>query len=187
MESMCGVMINMRAIVQIFPYHLGEYICRILRVSPFKYYTNILADTMKDDKPYDSIPNFTASDALRVTGIGRNQYIAVMQQAKSKLMWRMNKGLVRDLLPQMPIPPNPEKWWRVCVVNLGEVEYRTLSACEAEACRLAANYADGAPYKQLDPHAVLSLYSRGLVWFNIPIQMDDQVSIPPLEVWVKRC
>lgn len=168
---------------QIFPHHLGEYVCRVLRVTPFSYYKDILADSMRDDKPYDSIPNFTAADALKVVGVGRNQYISIMQQAKSKkLMWRMNKGLVKDLLPQLPIPQSPAPWWRVCVVNLGEVEYRTMSSGEAEVCRMAANYADGAPYSMLDAHAVLLLYTRGLVWYNIPISPDDQVSIPPLEV-----
>lgn len=100
-----------------------------------------------------------AADAVRILGIGRNEYIATMvqvggrvrmlghlsllatwqqvrrrastclwctdqtlqpsswcselhaicrcnPQAKSKkLMWRMNKGIVKDLLPQAPLPP----------------------------------------------------------------------------------
>jgi len=176
-----------RMLNRIFPYHLGEYICRVLRVSPFRYYKDILANSMKEDNPYDSIPNFTAADALKVVGVGRNEYIAIMQQAKSKrLMWRVNKGLVRDLLPERPRSVQPAAWWRVCVVNLGEVEFRTMSAAEAEVCRLAANYADGAPYKMLDPHAVFSLYTRELVWFNIPISPEDQVSIPPLEGFVSN-
>lgn len=142
---------------------------------------------MKEDNPYDSIPNFTAADALKVVGVGRNEYIAIMQQAKSKrLMWRVNKGLVRDLLPERPKSVQPAPWWRVCVVNLGEVEFRTMSVAEAEVCRLAANYADGAPYKILDPHAVFSLYMRELVWFNIHINPEDQVSIPPLEGFVSN-
>ena len=173
--------------MQIFPYHLGEYVCRVLRVSPFKYYKDILASNMKDDAPYDAIPNFTAADALKVVGVGRNEYIAIMQQAKSKrLMWRVNKGLVRDMLPELPKQQNPAPWWRVCVVNLGEVEYRTMSPTESQVCRLAANHADGAPYKMLDPVAVSSLYARGLVWFNVPIQPQDHISIPPLEGFVSN-
>lgn len=45
--------------VQLFPYHLCEYVCRVMRLSPFRYYVGILADTMREDMPYDSIPNFT--------------------------------------------------------------------------------------------------------------------------------
>jgi hypothetical protein len=42
-------------------------------------------------------------------------------QAKSKkLMWRMNKGFVRDLLPQEPLATQIDPWWIVHVVNLGE-------------------------------------------------------------------
>jgi hypothetical protein len=173
--------------MQIFPYHLGEYVCRVLRVSPFKYYKDILASNMKDDAPYDAIPNFTAADALKVVGVGRNEYIAIMQQAKSKrLLWRVNKGLVRDLLPELPKQQTPAPWWKVCVVNLGEVEYRTMSPTESQVCRLAANYADGAPYKMLDPVAVSSLYARGLIWFNVPIEPEDHISIPPLEGFVSN-
>ena len=173
--------------LQIFPYHLGEYICRILRVTPFKYYKDILASNMRDDAPYDAIPNFTAADALKVVGVGRNEYIDIMQRAKSKkLLWRVNKGLVRDFLPDLPKQLNPAPWWRVCVVNLGEVEYRTMSQAEAHACRLAANYADGVPYKLVDPSAVASLYVRGLVWFHVPIQPSDHISIPPLEGFVSN-
>lgn len=105
---------------RLFPYHLGEYCCRVLRCSPFAFYIDILADTMKDDKAYDFIPNFTAADIANTVGIGRNQYIAIMQQAKSKMLWRVNKGIVRDLLPEIPQTTRPRQpWWRVCVVNLG--------------------------------------------------------------------
>jgi hypothetical protein len=55
---------------QLYPYHLSEYICRIMRVTPFKYYINVLWDAMKEDKPYDSIPNFT----VRCVGVGGGKY-----------------------------------------------------------------------------------------------------------------
>lgn len=31
----------------------------MMRITPFRYYSNILYDAMKEDRPYDSIPNFT--------------------------------------------------------------------------------------------------------------------------------
>ena len=106
---------------RIFPYHLAEYICRVLRVSPFKYYRDVLADAMREDLPYDSIPNFTAADAVRVIGVGRNEYIATMVQAKSKkLLWRVNKGIVKDLLPQEPKTLDADPWWTVNLVNLSK-------------------------------------------------------------------
>ncbi|RZR93702.1 hypothetical protein BHM03_00022300 [Ensete ventricosum] len=37
------------------------------------------------EQPYDSIPNFSAADALRLTGIGRNEYIDIMNKCRSKV------------------------------------------------------------------------------------------------------
>ncbi|KAL0361776.1 UNVERIFIED_CONTAM: protein FAM91A1 [Sesamum radiatum] len=36
------------------------------------------------EQPYDSIPNFSAADALRLTGIGRNEFIDIMNKCRSK-------------------------------------------------------------------------------------------------------
>eukprot|EP00884_Botryococcus_braunii_P012984 jgi/Botrbrau1/21687/Bobra.43_1s0083.1 len=44
---------------RLFPYHLSEYICRVLRVSPFRYYCDLLYTVMREEKSYDQIPNFT--------------------------------------------------------------------------------------------------------------------------------
>lgn len=38
------------------------------------------------EQPYDSIPNFTAADALRLTGIGRNEFIDIMNKCRSKVV-----------------------------------------------------------------------------------------------------
>jgi hypothetical protein len=35
-------------------------------------------------------------------------------------MWRLNKGLARELLPAAPPDIRMEAWWRVAVVNVGE-------------------------------------------------------------------
>jgi hypothetical protein len=62
-----------------------------------------------------------AADMLRVTGIGRNEYIALMNACKAKkLLWRVNKGIARDLLPAAPLDIKMEPWWGVQVVNVGE-------------------------------------------------------------------
>lgn len=37
------------------------------------------------ENPYDSIPNFSAADALRLTGIGRNEFIDIMNKCRSKV------------------------------------------------------------------------------------------------------
>ena len=35
------------------------------------------------EKSYDTIPNFTAADALRETGVGRNEFINIMNKARA--------------------------------------------------------------------------------------------------------
>lgn len=47
------------ASAQIFPYHLSEYVCRVQRASPFKYYTDVLYLALREERSYDTIPNFT--------------------------------------------------------------------------------------------------------------------------------
>lgn len=51
---------------------------------------------------------------LRLLGIGRNQYIDLMNQCRSsrKLFRKKN---VRDLLPLLPSDIVIEPWWMVCV------------------------------------------------------------------------
>lgn len=50
MSGVCG---------QVFPYHLSHYACRVLRVSPFRYYSDVLMNSLKNEQAYDKIPNFT--------------------------------------------------------------------------------------------------------------------------------
>jgi hypothetical protein len=38
--------------LQLYPYHLADYICRVLRISPFRYYCDILFETMKNGNPF---------------------------------------------------------------------------------------------------------------------------------------
>jgi hypothetical protein len=37
------------------------------------------------EKSYDTIPNFTAADGVRLLGIGRNQFIDIMNQCRQKV------------------------------------------------------------------------------------------------------
>lgn len=38
------------------------------------------------EQPYDSIPNFSAADALRITDVGRNEFIDIMNKCRSKVL-----------------------------------------------------------------------------------------------------
>lgn len=62
-----------------------------------------------------------AADALRVTGIGRNEYIQIMNSCKGKkLLWRVNRAVAKEYLPTAPQEIKMEVWWSVSVVNVGE-------------------------------------------------------------------
>jgi hypothetical protein len=61
----------------LYPYHLIDVFASGLRILPFEYYLTILQNVMKEERSYDSIPNFVAADIYRLTGIGRNEFIEV--------------------------------------------------------------------------------------------------------------
>lgn len=68
---------------------------------------------MEAEKSYDSLPNFTAADGVRLLGIGRNQYIDLMNQSRSsRRLFRRNKN-VRELLPTHPVNFHIEPWFLI--------------------------------------------------------------------------
>lgn len=48
--------------LSLFPYHLADIITKGLRVTPFNYYIDVLSYLLKNDRSYDTLPNFTAAD-----------------------------------------------------------------------------------------------------------------------------
>ena len=52
--------------LQLFPYHLADYACRVLRVTPFRYYIDLLFLVMREEKSYDQIPNFTVGRSFLI-------------------------------------------------------------------------------------------------------------------------
>ncbi|XP_024528555.1 protein FAM91A1 isoform X1 [Selaginella moellendorffii] len=176
----------LRKNLALFPYHLSENICRLMRVSPFRYYCDMLYEVMRNEKPYDSIPNFSAADALRLTGIGRNEFIDTMNKSRGKkFMWKMNKSIVKDMLPTVPVDIAIEPWWTVCVVNLSLEEYRKLSPEELYVIDKVCKE-DIKLYCEFDPKVVRSLYRRGLVYFDILVLPDDRFQVSNLEGFVSN-
>jgi len=56
---------------------------------------------------------------VQQVGIGRNEYIAIMNKCKAKkLLWRVNKSIAKEFLPVTPLDINMQPWWTVGVVNL---------------------------------------------------------------------
>ncbi|CAI9757865.1 unnamed protein product [Fraxinus pennsylvanica] len=176
----------LRRNLALFPYHLAEYVCRVMRVSPFKYYCDMIFEVMKNEQPYDSIPNFSAADALRLTGIGRNEFIDIMNKCRSKkIMWKLNKSIARELLPTEPVDFAIEPWWEVYLVNFTLEEFKKLSEEEMatidKICKEEAN-----SFILFDPEIVKGLFRRGLVYFNVPVYPDDHFKVSRLEGFVSN-
>ncbi|KAK9271195.1 hypothetical protein L1049_026785 [Liquidambar formosana] len=176
----------LRKNLALFPYHLAEYVCRVMRVSPFRYYCDMIFEVMKNEQPYDSIPNFSAADALRLTGIGRNEFIDIMNKCRSKkIMWKLNKSIAKELLPTQPVDFTIEPWWGVCLVNFTLEEFKKLSEEEMatidKICKEEAN-----SFILFDPDIVKGLYRRGLIYFDVPVYPDDRFKVSRLEGFVSN-
>ncbi|CAA7030662.1 unnamed protein product [Microthlaspi erraticum] len=176
----------LRKTLALFPYHLAEYVCRVMRISPFRYYCDMIFEVMRNEQPYDSIPNFSAADAFRLTGIGRNEFIDIMNKCRSKkIMWKLNKSIAKDFLPTQPVDFPIDPWWGVCLVNFTIEEFKKLSEDEMatidKICKEEAN-----AYILSDPEVIKGLYRRGLVYFDVPVYQDDRFKVSKLEGFISN-
>ena len=109
--------------LMLFPYHLSDVVVKGLRITPFQYYIMVLEAIMQQERSYDSLPNFTAVDCLRLLGIGRNQYIELMNKTRTKTKFgafatSMFRRSYRDLLPARPVSDFVIlPWWVVQVTT----------------------------------------------------------------------
>ncbi|XP_034247668.1 protein FAM91A1 isoform X2 [Thrips palmi] len=168
--------------LMLYPYHLADVMVKGLRVTPFQYYLNVMGGIMEQERSYDSLPNFTAADCLRLLGIGRNEYIELMNQCRSgrKLFRRKN---VKDLLPPKPVDITMESWWCVDVGYITEEDIKLVS--EAEVAIIDKIIDMGSQRAgDLDYYLVHSLYKKGLIYLDVPIDDTDFIVVPPLEGFV---
>ncbi len=193
---------------QVFPYHLVPSI----KVTPFKYYIGMLHSLLKADQSYAQVPNFTAADMLRVIGIGRDQYVPLLQACKAKrILWKVNRdSAIRDQLPKEPVDLMVEPWWQLrCLqTSKGEKNSRNRSASTSASSWAVASSSYSSQDQELteaeetfltdlskhpmviddvqDPQMWKRLYRRGLVHIDVPIGEDDCIAVPPLEGFVSN-
>eukprot|EP00096_Caligus_rogercresseyi_P011485 TRINITY_DN4523_c0_g1_i1.p1 TRINITY_DN4523_c0_g1~~TRINITY_DN4523_c0_g1_i1.p1 ORF type:complete len:812 (-),score=203.50 TRINITY_DN4523_c0_g1_i1:384-2819(-) len=176
-----------RSNLMLFPYHLSAEINRTFRITnPFRYYSSMLENLINLEKSYDSLPNFTAADCLRLLGIGRNQYIDLMNQSRStkKFGGFFRSRSCKELLPSQPIPNFVIlPWWTTQIVSTAESDLKRLD--EYERLLISQLIDTGArPAGHMNYDRVLDLYRKGLIYFDVPIYEDDYVMVPPLEGFV---
>lgn len=169
--------------LMLYPYHLSDIVVKGLRVTPFVYYTNMMADIMSQEKSYDSLPNFTAADCLRLLGIGRNQYIDLMNQCRSSKKFFRKKN-PRELLPVQPVESlQIEPWWTMCT---GYITEEDIKLCSVREKNIIDNIIDNGPKTagEFDYDALHSIYRKGLLYVDVVIGDDDCIIVPPLEGFV---
>ncbi|XP_074542745.1 protein FAM91A1 isoform X1 [Halichoeres trimaculatus] len=168
--------------LMLYPYHLSDIMVKGLRVTPFSYYIGIMEDIMNSEKSYDSLPNFTAADCLRLLGIGRNQYIDLMNQCRSSKKFFRRKS-ARDLLPAKPVEISVEPWW---VAQTGYITEDDIRICSQAEKKAIDKMIDSGPQLagSMEYNVVLSLYNRGFIYLDVPISDDSCISVPPLEGFV---
>ncbi|XP_037119731.1 protein FAM91A1 [Syngnathus acus] len=168
--------------LMLYPYHLSDIMVKGLRVTPFSYYVGIMEDIMNSEKSYDSLPNFTAADCLRLLGIGRNQYIDLMNQCRSSKKFFRRKS-ARDLLPSKPVEISVEPWW---VAQTGYITEDDIRICSSAEKKAIDKMIDSGPQLagSMEYNVVLSLYNRGFIYLDVPISDDSCISVPPLEGFV---
>ncbi|KAK2724345.1 hypothetical protein QYM36_001003 [Artemia franciscana] len=170
--------------LMVYPYHLSDVIVKGLKVTPFQYYIEMVDEILSQERSYDSLPNFTAADCLRLLGIGRNQYIDLINQCKaSKRMFLWSTVNRKSLLPVKPLGVQIDTWW---IVNVGFVSVQDIKDCTAEEKKIIDTLIDGGPLRagEADRDSLLSLHSIGLVYFDVPVNEGDCFSIPPLQGFV---
>jgi hypothetical protein len=164
----------------LYPYHMQDVMVQGLRATPFSYYCSMMYDMVQHEKSYDSLPNFTAADCLRLLGVGRNQYIDLMNQYRSRKFFRRRN--IKDLLPGQPVKNvRMEPWWLVHVGYITEDDIRNSQPDEHALIDRLID--DGVqPAGSVDRELILRLYNKGLIYLIIPIADQDTIVVPPLQV-----
>ncbi|UYV84995.1 FAM91A1 [Cordylochernes scorpioides] len=173
----CDAVPSLILIDRVVNYYLG------MRITPFQYYVSVMTDLMEQEKSYDSLPNFTAADCLRLLGIGRNQYIDLMNQCRSSRNFFRRKS-IKDFLPLKPSNTiRIEPWWKV---QLGYVTEDDIKMVTENEKQLIDMIIDDGPQRagSVDMKSVTGLYLKGLIYLEVPVEDDDCVMIPPLEGFV---
>uniref|UniRef100_A0A182P818 Potential DNA-binding domain-containing protein n=1 Tax=Anopheles epiroticus TaxID=199890 RepID=A0A182P818_9DIPT len=176
------VEVNIRAL-HIFPYHLADVITKGLRVTPFNYYTDMIAFLLTHDKNYDALPNFTAADCLRVLGIGRNEYLSISSDLKSSSPRSFFKKNPYHFLPKFPRTVTMHPWW---IVEIGHILEKDVENLSLEEINTIDQLIDCGPQTAgtLNLETVQKLYRKGLIYLDVPISSDDRINIPPLRNFV---
>uniref|UniRef100_A0A8C3XP51 FAM91 N-terminal domain-containing protein n=1 Tax=Chelydra serpentina TaxID=8475 RepID=A0A8C3XP51_CHESE len=120
--------------LMLYPYHLSDIMVKGLRITPFSYYTGIMEVSLGTDLKQNM-------SCLRLLGIGRNQYIDLMNQCRSSKKFFRRKT-ARDLLPVKPVEIAIEAWW---VVQAGYITEDDIKICTTSEKSVIDKIIDSGP------------------------------------------
>jgi hypothetical protein len=119
---------------------------------------------------------------LRLLGIGRNQYIDLMNQHRSsRKLFR--KKPPRELLPTKPVDVLIEPWF---LVQVGYLTEDDVSSAKPNERKTVDFVIDNGVQRAgtLDYDCVHCLYRKGLIYLDVPVENDSLIIVPPLEGFV---
>ncbi|KPA75656.1 hypothetical protein ABB37_08223 [Leptomonas pyrrhocoris] len=192
--------------LQLYPYVHQKSVVLYTGETPLSYYTGIFAELLKQEQSYDRLPNFTAIDALNLLGIGRNQYLQLTKEVRSKLRWHVNRSFVNDYLPRELLPSvTVDPLWSIGTVNYAvdvlKKRFHGLSAEDVGLYRMLVSKGmaavrpeslttlqlsksvftkDTVYTYELPKEALRRLYQRGLVFATFDVPPESFIVVPPL-------
>ncbi|VDD81199.1 unnamed protein product [Mesocestoides corti] len=185
--------------MMLFPYHLQRKIVAGLRITPFEYYKIIVHRTMLSELSYDRIPNFTAADCYQTLGIGRNEYIDLLNVYKGKLCSsrpntpESSSSILDELLPKYPLNcKHLEPWFivRTGAVSVDDVRAQTHDV-QAVLDRIIdncvvdeGNIGSGLQLSEIPIDIFRELYRQGLIYVDVPIRETDCLFVPTLDGFI---
>ncbi|CAG9570532.1 conserved hypothetical protein [Leishmania major strain Friedlin] len=192
--------------LQLYPYVHQKSIVLYTKETPLSYYTGIFAELLRQEQSYHRLPNFTAIDALNLLGIGRNQYLQLTKDVRSKLRWHVNRTYVNEYLPSALLPSvTADPFWSIGTIDYTAdvlkkrfqrlspedvVLYRMLVSKGTASVRpemlaalqtpLSVFAKDTICTYELPKAALRQLYQNGLVFASFDVSPDAYVVVPPL-------
>ncbi|VDO05988.1 unnamed protein product [Rodentolepis nana] len=186
--------------MMLFPYHLQRKIVPGLDITPFDYYKSIVRRTMLSELSYDRIPNFTAADCYQILGIGRNEFIDLLNVYKGKLcspqsqLKESPEAVLDGLLPKAPHNfKHLQPWFivRAGSVSLTDVQEQTPEVqsvldkiIDHDRSSIVDQLGPGLRISEIPLGEFQELYSRGLVYVDVPILETDCLFVPTLDGFI---
>ncbi len=172
--------------LMLYPYHLSDVCHKGLHVSPFSYYRDMVLSLMRKDESYDMLQNFTAADVYRLLGIGRNEYINIMNTSRSNrsfALFKKKENQLESLVPAQAVEVPLKPWWLVHLGYVSEEDVRQLGKLEHATVDMLLDCGPTQAGK-IDRSVVSTLHTRGLIWLEIPVSASDVLGVASLENFV---